>query len=1028
MRAASGWVALLGIGLAILATLLLIGPSEARGSGALQAGQVRFAGNPWPLTGDGRSRVAGWSPDGRTLLVHRWGAVVEGGTGSQVLSELWALDIEGGSAVKLSENAIHPAYSPDGHRLAFLVFSGGEEWEVRVQHLTSGQERAWATADWWVPPAWVDGRLLFGRDQQLWLATGDTSFTPAAPPYPIGNARVRLSPANGRAAWSDGAHLWARTDRTAPPRLLAEHVTALDFAWSPDERRLAYVVADADLCPALWVADVSGERPPVLLAQGHLETFSSPSWSPDGRELAFSRTPIGAETISESDVWLADVEGAILRPLLRNRSEESSPIWSPDGRFLAFHRAGDVWLMDLSRPPSGDSHYSPSRVPLGGESDLSTAVSSALDGVLAPLVQQTPPDAIRVIHRAENYYRSLVPPGQIDTLPFETYVKRAVPVEMPALWAMEALKVQAVAARTYAWYYTILHAGEAWDVSDWVDYQVMGRDDQRHWRSDAGADATQGQYVAHEGEVIKAFYSAENSSPTRSAAGYPYIEAVDDPVGFGEERRGHGWGMSQWGAKRWADRYGWGYQQILTHYYTGVTVELPSSGGPMPIGGATLPWSGFFVTSNRVAIFANASDEASDVSAVGFYVVTDTPTLLITDAVGSDGWSAVWDVAGVGDTVSTTISLTLRIADGQGNVQTLAEPATIGLDRRPPTDVTGSIPAIISDTLTVTLSSLSAVDPGPGSGVRAMAFSNETWTWEGEDLFYQSGEHVDDAGALNGRAWRGLSGIHGAGACYGPYTYEVPPGQAYRAYFRLKTNDTATVAEVALLDVVDSGGARILGLRRLRGTDFRTPGDYQEFAVDFDYPDPGTMGLEFRTFWRATADLYLDRVLVVGYPIPAAATAQWRLTPGEGSKTVTVKFVDGAGNASADFTSTVTLSDTLPPAGWRDFTPEWWSGEQPPTCAVRVQDEVSGLNVDSARYRLSTDGGASWGEWLPAACTGISGTTELQTLTAVDVPFGRPQTTANQIAFSVADLKGLTNTAVYTVRSGIAYLPLCSRD
>jgi len=52
----------------------------------------------------------------------------------------------------------------------------------------------------------------------------------------------------------------------------------------------------------------------------------------------------------------------------------------------------------------------------------------------------------------------------------------------------------------------------------------------------AAVAATRGQYIAYQGEVIKAFYSAENGSPTRSATGYPYIQAVDDPVSFGRER------------------------------------------------------------------------------------------------------------------------------------------------------------------------------------------------------------------------------------------------------------------------------------------------------------------------------------------------------------------------------------------------------------------------------------------------------------------------------------------------------------
>jgi hypothetical protein len=771
---------------------------------------------------------------------------------------------------------------------------------------------------------------------------------------------------------------------------------------------LAYVLAADALSPALWAADVTGEEAPTLLARGRSEVFGPPAWSPDGRTLAFSRTPLGAETASASDVWLVDADGGNLHPLLQNDLEESNPSWSPDGRHLAFNRAGDVWVLDLTQPLFSTDQ---------------PVYQSPIFDLRSPLIQQTPPFTIRVIHHELNNCRN-VPIGQIDIVDFENYVERVVPAEVWASWPDETLKAQAVAARTYAWRNVLSPPDPDWDVTDGTWHQMMC--DETVPSTDAAVAATRGQYIAYQGDVIKAFYSAENGSPTRSAMGYPYIQAVDDPVSFDRERRGHGWGMSQWGAYRWAAWHGWGYQQILTHYYTGVTVELPSTGGPMPSGGVTLPWSDHFVTGNRVHVVANASDEASDVSAVGFYAVTDavtdTAALLVTDTVGSDGWSTVWDVSAFSDTTtSRAITLSILVTDGAGNVQTQTQAVRIGLDRRPPTETTALIGGVYTDAVTITISFLTAADPDPGSGVQAMAFSNEGWAWEGEGLYHVpgTGEVVEDEDALNGWAWRGLAGTHAAGAWYGPYTYVLPPRHAYRAYFRLKTNDVATTTEIATLDVVDNGGERLLGLRRLHGTDFRAADTYQEFPVDFNYTDAGTAGLEFRIAFYAAADLYLDRVLVVGYPVEFAASARWRLTPGEGLKTVTVKFVDGAGNVSADLTRTVTL-DASPPTGWQDFVPAQWDGGPSPTCTVRVRDEASGLDVDSARYRFSTDGGASWSDWFTATCTGISGTTEVQTITTPAVPFGLPRTPSNRVQFRVADVAGITSTATYAVRGPVS--------
>jgi hypothetical protein len=988
---------ILSIGVAVLGVWLLAAQLGARRASA------REAVNPWPLTDDGRSRLAGWSPEGRAVLVNRWGKVLGDGATRQALGELWAVDVGDGQATRLSENAVQPAYAKDGRQLAYLAYAGDGQWEVRVQDVDGGQERAHASADWRTPPAWVEERLTFARAGRLWTLGRQAAAMAGSPILPVG-ARVRLSGVGGRAAWSDGARLWVLPCPGGEPRLLAADAPVLDFCWSPDGGRLAYLTA-ADRSPALWVADVTGDKAHVLLAQGRAEVFGTPAWSPDGRTLAFSRAPLGAETASASDVWLVDADGGNLRPLFpANDLEESHPAWSPDGHYLAFERADNVWLLDLTQPPNPPTYQSPN-LPISH----------------SPTAQQTPPDTIRVIHREANYYRD-VPPGQIDVIPFEEYVKRCVPVEVYASWPAEALKVQAMAARTYAWYYVELHAGEEWDVSDWTDYQVMGRDDQRDPRSDAAVDATRGQYVAYQGAVIKAFYSARNGSPTRSLDTYPYIRAVNDPVSFGDERYGHGWGMSQWGAYRWAAWHGWSYQQILAHYYADVTVELPRTGGPLPLGGVTLPWNDHFVTGNRVYVVANASDEASDVSVVTFCLPFDGITILSPDRIESDGWNIVWNLTAFSDTsTSQALTLPIIVSDGAGN--TWEDAVHVGIDRRPPTETTALIESAYIedayDNVTVTISSLSASDPSPGSGVRSMAFGNEGWAWEGEDLYHTSGEAVEDPDALNGWAWRGLTATHAAGTWYGPYTSILPPDRAYRAYFRLKTNDTRITERIATLDVVDDGGTTLLGLRHLRGTDFRADGVYQEFGVDFDYAFAGTSGLEFRTVFHAAADLYLDRVLVVAYPVDVAASARWRLSPGEGRKTVTIKFIDGAGNVSADLTRTVTL-DASPPTGWVDFAPAQWDGGPPPTCTVRVRDEASGLDVDSARYRFSTDGGVSWSDWLTASCTGISGTTGVQTITAPAVPFGLPRTPSNQVQFRVADVAGITATATYVVRGPVS--------
>jgi hypothetical protein len=229
---------------------------------------------------------------------------------------------------------------------------------------------------------------------------------------------------------------------------------------------------------------------------------------------------------------------------------------------------------------------------------------------------------------------------------------------------------------------------------------------------------------------------------------------------------------------------------------------------------------------------------------------------------------------------------------------------------------------------------------------------------------------------------------------------------------------------VARLDVIDAGGARLLGIRNLLGTDFRSAETYQEFAIDFNYPDEQAMGLEFRTAFWGVADLSIDRVLVVTYPEPPSDTAFWQLSPGAGEKTVIVKYVDRAGNAAADVAASIILTDTLPRFEWRAFDYEWQGAWEGVTSTVQVLNATYGLDVDSARYRYTDDAGGTWSTWAEANCSGIDATTQWQTITAASVPLFQPRPGENGIEFTIRDKGGVTSTVRYMMDASRVLVPL----
>ena len=479
--------------------------------------------------------------------------------------------------------------------------------------------------------------------------------------------------------------------------------------------------------------------------------------------------------------------------------------------------------------------------------------------------------------------------------------------------------------------------------------------------------------------------------------------------------------MSQWGAKRWAEWYGWNYQQILAHYYTGIIIQkaLTEEIEP-PLTSIVFPWSGFYMNSARALLMANASDEASGVLEVDFMATYGEGTIkpshfLGSDTNGLDGWSLVWDLSSVSDqSVEDGIELRSIAYDGAKNPQYGGGTAIVGLDRSNPDGIAYSKKTVTS-TLDVTLTLLATDNI---SGEIRVSASND-WLWEGEELFREVvngitvGHPISDPDALNGSAMYAEAGVDPAGAWYGPYTFELEPGRAYRAIFRLKTDNVTTAEEIALLDVVQNAGTELLGIRRIRGIDFREPLTYQEFPVDFYYWEEGRAGLEFRLTFRGVADIYLDRILVTSYPSPFENSFRWRLAPGEGQKLVWVKFFDEADNVSSDVTLTFTITDVNPPGNWGNFSPSGWAGQTTTvTCTVQVADDVSGISPNSALFRYSIDGGNTWSNWLSATMS-LSNVLEGLVIASAG-PF--TEGLSNRIQFQVADNKGFVSTSpVYTV-------------
>ncbi|MBP2634129.1 MAG: SpoIID/LytB domain protein [Firmicutes bacterium] len=121
----------------------------------------------------------------------------------------------------------------------------------------------------------------------------------------------------------------------------------------------------------------------------------------------------------------------------------------------------------------------------------------------------------------------------VNTLPIEQYLYGVIKNEISPEWPMEAVKAQAVAARTYALTNNTKHQAEGFDICATTDCQVYrGRDSEAPKALEA-VDATRGLVLTYKGQLINAYFHSSSGGYTENSenvwsASQPYLRGVVD--------------------------------------------------------------------------------------------------------------------------------------------------------------------------------------------------------------------------------------------------------------------------------------------------------------------------------------------------------------------------------------------------------------------------------------------------------------------------------------------------------------------
>jgi Tol biopolymer transport system component/C-terminal processing protease CtpA/Prc len=338
-------------------------------------------GTPMPVAAD-RYASEYWaapSPDGNALAITARGTVSgqwwRHGHSHLDESEIWIVSSLGAAVPTYTPVTTGGAksawamWAPDGRTLYFMSDRDGAEnlWAQPMNGLApnGAARRLTSFKDgrllW--PTIGADGRaIVFERDFAVWRADPATGQARAVPitlrGAPAGGAVERISQSNGiqemalapdgkKAAFVIRGEVFASATRPETPggaigdafRVTSTPALEGELTWSPNSRQLVYA-SDRDGRWRLWMYDFTTRQERALTAGGSgvLVGDVAPRWSPDGKEVAFTRDGRELRVIDVASGRERLVTAGVFdRPPFSSATDIT---WSPDGKWLGVTLSG----------------------------------------------------------------------------------------------------------------------------------------------------------------------------------------------------------------------------------------------------------------------------------------------------------------------------------------------------------------------------------------------------------------------------------------------------------------------------------------------------------------------------------------------------------------------------------------------------------------------------------------------------------------------------------------------------------------
>jgi Tol biopolymer transport system component/DNA-binding winged helix-turn-helix (wHTH) protein len=293
----------------------------------------------------GRAFWLRWSPNGRVLRYTLLNS-------ENHTTALWEIGSGGKDAHPLLPGWNKPpaeccgSWTADGRYYVFQATRNGNSniWQIDDRPGWLGNSKPVQITngplDFQAPITSRSGDRLFfiglnTRSELLGYDAKSNIFVPYA--SSLSNAlRVAFSRDQKWVAWikEDDSTLWrSRVDGSERMQLIAEPMQVFMMQWSPDGQKLVLMGREPGGVWRLYIVDVEGGHLHPLLSEDRNE--ADPDWSADGGTIVFGRLPqlMSAESEAKA-IYLFDLKTKQVRKL-PGSDGLFSPRWSPDGRYIA---------------------------------------------------------------------------------------------------------------------------------------------------------------------------------------------------------------------------------------------------------------------------------------------------------------------------------------------------------------------------------------------------------------------------------------------------------------------------------------------------------------------------------------------------------------------------------------------------------------------------------------------------------------------------------------------------------------------